>query len=270
MRYSCSRLCLFIPLISATSFAATNVPCDVTAGGLFPAGESFSGSFLEDGMGDFSLDWRHSAPGFEFEASETNPDSTSCNINGEINADIVGAGTATVNGMPGYSYIIFLEDNRPAPDSLLVMASIVREPTRRSEGMIMFEPARAVMIPAAIDVTHGASGPGWTKLHLDDITCRYRGIGTSYAFQRCTGPGGNDYAAGDALFVSSVRLRIQSSDNAFDMTSVVAELGAGAPAPGEPDFYTIEVFEPMGASIYFFSGSVENGDVAITVLPGAP
>ena len=270
MRHLLTFTCLIPAFMSATSLAATNQPCDVTAYGSFPGGQSFYGSFIEDGLGDFRLDWRHSTPGFEFEASETDPDSVSCNINGEINADVIGAGTATVNGVPGYSYTIFLEDNRAAPDSLIVSASIVREPTRRTEGIAIFDPPRAVTIPAAIDVTYGASGPGWTKLHLDDVTCRYRGIGTSYAFQRCTGPDGSDYSAGDTLDVASVRLRIQSADNSFDMTSVAAELGTGAPAPGEPDVYTIEVFNPMGGSDYFFSGPVENGDITIALLPPVP
>lgn len=257
---------VLMPVSPGLTGAHSNVPCNVNASGFFAGGETFSGSFIEDGMGVFDLDWRHSAPSIEFEASETDPDSVSCNINSDINADVIGYGTAAVNGVSGYSYVLYLEDNRPAPQHLILSASIVRTPTRRTEGLAIFDPPQPVPIPASLEVTYGASGPGWTKLHLDDVTCRYRGAGISYTLERCTGPGASEYSAGDFINAANVRLRIQSADSAYEMTSVDAVIGYGDPAMGSPDYYAIEMFNPDNESIYAFSGTVENGDISINAL----
>ncbi|MBW2463269.1 MAG: hypothetical protein JRH11_16585 [Deltaproteobacteria bacterium] len=38
------------------------------------------------------------------------------------------------------------------------------------------------------------------------------------------------------------------------------------PAPGTPDFYQLVIFDPAGVEIYRFSGSVDDGDIAVTLL----
>lgn len=257
-------------VLSGPAGAATMVPCEISAYGNVTGGVSFSGSLTDDGI-DFLFDWRHSAPGVEFETAAADPDTASCNIDPvSNNADILGTNTATFNGEPAYSYLIYVEDNRDAPDAVILTSSIVRAPTRRSDGVAMFDPARAVRIPADIAVTTGASAMGWTRLHLDDITCRYRGTGSTYAFERCSDPLDSGYAPGDIFAVESARLRIQNADPRFEMTSVEVNIGTGAPAPGAPDFYEISVYDQNGAVIYNYASDVILGDIAITPLPSSP
>ena len=230
-------------------------PCDVTAYGNFPDGESFTGNFIDDGT-DFIVHWEHHAPGMDFVTDFADP-SSSCMANGEINADIWGTGN--VNGVSGYTYFIHLVDNRPLSDTLLT-ASIVRTPTVHNEGVAAFDPPRTVSIPAMIPVTEGASGMGWVKLHLDDVICRYSGTGSAYAFQRCTNPGGSDYSPGALLDVSNARLRLLSADSGFEITTIRIDIGTVV--PGDPDRYSIDIIGP-GSFSYSFNGNINDGDINI-------
>ena len=116
----------------------------------------------------------------------------------------------------------------------------------------------------------GASGSGWTKLHLDGATCRYRGSGPSYVFQRCTGPSASDLVPGTILEVNNLKLRIQQADVTHEVTTVRVELGTTTPAPGEPDQYSISIFDPDGALVLGFAGPIEIGDISIMPLGPKP
>jgi hypothetical protein len=265
MNLSHKLIVIVILLVSNSIVASTNVPCDVTASGMFPGGESFSGSAQDDGIVEL-FDWRHSAPGLEFEVTPADLTDVTCNINGAINADFIGSYTATVNGVSGYSFLIYIEDNRGPPDSFILSASIERTPTRRSEGIATFDPPRTIMIPDEIPVTAGASSMGRVKLHLDDVICRYSGTGSSYVFENCTDPLESGYTPGTLLNVSDARLRLLSSSPDYDTTIISVDIGTGAPAPGTADVYFIEIFDPSDALFYSFSGNLEDGDIVIEPL----
>ena len=112
-------------------------------------------------------------------------------------------------------------------------------------------------------VTVGASGMGRIKLHLDDIPCRYSGTGTAYVFENCTDPYESGYTPGTMLTITDARLLLLSADSNYDTTVVSVDIGTGATAPGEPDFYQIQVYDAAGAPFYTFSGDVFDGDISI-------
>lgn len=266
-------VCSIVFLWSGNAMAATISDCEVTASGVFFTGEMFDGN-ASDITTSHSIDWTHSATDFSFETIEANPDGgiddgIVCRRNGTISASFQGMGMATVNGVAGYSYQIDIQDNRPAPDSVVLVASITHRPTRRNEGIADFDPPRMIVVPSDINVTVGGSGTGKVKLHLDDITCRYSGTGTTYSFVRCTDPLGFVYGPGSSFPVRNARLRIQQADRSFDLTSVEVDIGSGVPAPGLPDTYHIIVASPDGSLFYNFSSSVIDGDIAITLLGGS-
>jgi hypothetical protein len=259
-------------LWSGNVMAFTISDCEVTASGVFSTGEMFDGNASDD-TGVQSIDWTHSVSiggtDFVFEIMAANPDGgindgIVCRKNGQVSAIFQGAGMATVNGVGGYSFQIDIADNRPAPDSVVLAASISRTPVRRIEGIANFDPPRLIVVPSEINVVVGGSGSGKIKLHLDDIICRYSGTGTTYAFVRCTDPLESAYVAGDSFAISNARLRIQQADRSFDLTSVEVDLGTG-PAPGTPDTYLLIISGPDGF-FYPFSGNVIDGDIEIILL----
>ena len=263
MEFPRTLIGLLVLFLASGAFAATNVPCEVTGYGMYPGGESFSGSALDLGA-DEAFDLQHSASGLEFEVTSANPSDISCNIDAvSHNADFLGSSNATVNGVSGYSFLIYIEDNRGPPDTYLLTASIEHSPTRRSDGVAAFDPPREIVIPEEIPVTVGASGMGRIKLHLDDITCRYSGTGTAYVFENCTDPYESGYTPGTMLTITDARLRLLSADSNYDTTVVSVDIGTGATAPGEPDFYQIQVYDAAGAPFYTFSGDVFDGDISI-------
>lgn len=242
--------------------------CEVTATGVFGTGEVFDGTASDTIAGGLSIDWMHNATGVSFEttATDPDPDGIECRLNGATTADLDGTGTATFNGMLNHSYSIAIEDNRPPPNSLVLVASITFHPTRRNEGTADFATPRTVVVPAEINVLAGGSGSGWTRLHLDDFTCRYRGTGVTYGFVRCTDPLDSGIVAGDSLDISHARLRIQQADRSFVVTVVEAEIGTGEPAAGRPDRYSIVVADPGGTIVYSFDDNVVDGDISIELL----
>ncbi len=257
-------------LWSGNVMAFTISDCDVTASGVFPAGEMFDGNASDD-VGVQIIDWTHSdATGLLIEIMAANPDGgiddgIVCRQNGSVSAMFQGAGLATVNGVSGYDFRIDIEDNRPAPDRFVLAASISRTPVRRNEGIANFDPPRMIVVPSEINVVVGGSGSGKIKLHLDDIICRYSGTGATYAFVRCTGLG-SAYVPGDRFAISKARLRIQQADRSFDLTSVEVDIGTGEPAPGYPDTYQITIGGP-GGFFYTFYSHVIDGDVEIILHP---
>ncbi len=265
-------ICSIVFLWSGNAMAATIHDCEVTASGVFSTGEMFDGN-ASDITAIHSIDWTHSATGLSFETIEADPDGgiddgIVCRDNGTVSASFQGTGLATVNGVSGYTYRIEIQDNRLAPDSVVLVASITHRPTRRNEGIADFVPARMIFVPSEINVTVGGSGTGKVKLHLDDITCRYNSTGTTYSFVRCTDPLGLVYVPGDSFLVNNARLRIQQADRSFDLTSVEVDIGSSVPAPGDPDTYHIIVAGP-GGFFYDFSSDVIDGDIAITLLGGS-
>jgi hypothetical protein len=272
MKFLTQILCTcFVALVLPTSAFAevsTLYFCDLsTSGSIYD--EAFDGSFTDHEDGFFLFDWTHSYMGNEFEAVTPHPHSW-CRLNGTISAEFEGTGT--YNGIPGYFYSIRVEDNRDAPDRIVLTASITTSPTRRGEGTATFSAPTPVVIPYEIPVTVGASGPGWTRLHLDEvITCRYRGAGPSYVFERCTSPSGEDYEAGDSIDVSALRLRVQTADHAYDLTTVEADLGVIHDDPTTaPDRYYIGLFDTNGILFHEISGAIFDGDVSITLLGPKP
>jgi len=251
---------ILVSLFSNNAFAdPVQFSCEITAYGDFPSGELFSGNAVSEmATGYVVVNWQHLAPGIEFVTGEAD---AACFRNGEINADISGSGTGTLNGEPGYSFAVHLVDNRPAPSALLT-ASIVQSPTVHSDGVAVFDSSETVTIPFAIPVKVGASGNGRAQLQLGDVVCHYGGAGSAYEFQRCTGPRDSGYVPGMTLNVGNARLRLLSADPHYDLTLVRINIG-GLP-PGDPDEYRIDITN--GTSSYSFSGLVIDGDVSIQAL----
>jgi len=271
-------LSAFVPFLSVNANAAgTFQYCEVSASGTLPSGPTFDGSFTDDGV-DFLADWLHNAPGVSIELtsvamSPPEVGMTTCRTNGVVRALINGY--ATYNGVDGYVIEIEVVDNRAAPTRVTLDASITRRPTRRSEGTITFGEPTTVIVPSEIEVTAGASGHGWTRLHLDEIiTCRYRGNGEAYLFERCTDPLNTGYAPGTSIDVTSARLRVQNADSAFDLTTVTADLGVLIEAPGAADTYQIWIGETRGLVgppyAYQTFEPVIDGDINITILGPKP
>ena len=245
--------------------------CEITASAEFATGDVLDGSASDINPGVETIDWMHDATGFSFETMAADANGIECRLNGATTADVIGTGIATVDGDPGYGYFIELEDNRPAPSgSIVLVASISFRPTDRTEGIAEFATPQPVVIPSELPVTAGGSGNGWTRLHLDDITCRYRGTGATYGFVRCTDPLDSGYVAGDTLAITNARLRIQQADRDLGTAVVEAEIAESIPAPGAPDFYSILIIDPSGAVFYDFSGAVEDGDIDIMLLDPVP
>jgi len=262
---------------SGSVVAVTIRECEVSGAGVFSTGQMFDGTYSDTG-GVEVIDWTHDAPGVSFVATEVGNDAevgdgVICRQNGRLTGTVLSSGTGTYNGMPGYSYYLYMEDNRGAPDSVPVVASIAYGPTNRNEGMVSFDAPKTVVIPTEIAVTVGGSGRGKTRLILDDdVTCTYLGAGTTYVFDRCTDRHGRGYVAGDSIDVSQIRLRIQQADRSFALTSVEVDFGTG-PLPGSPDSYELVVFTELGGvltDVYRFTGNVIDGDIAVTLLGDSP
>jgi len=253
-------------LVAGVAYAQTFYECEVSASAVFATGEVMDGYARDDSV-EVLIGWMHDSTDGLFETEEADEPLVPgvCRRNGTVSADFVGTRKATYNEVLEYSYFISIEDNRGPPDSVILVASIMRRPTRRSEGTADFSPPRTVVVPAEIDVIVGGAGTGWTRLHLDEITCHYRGTGTTSELVRCTDPLDTGYVAGNELVISHARLRIQQADRSFDLTSVEVDIGTGLPQAGAPDYYSILIGDPSGAPAYSFTGLVEDGDIAITL-----
>ena len=239
-------------------------PCEVTGQASFPGGESFDMNFGTDGTTSL-WDFTHSAPGFEFETVTAPGGEAYCFVNGFISAELFGVGIGTVNGVPGYTYQVLIQDNQPpSPDAVTLTASITHRPTVRNDGLVEFANVRNVVIPASIDVREGSSGNGWTRLFLDEITCNYRGAGSTYDFVRCNDPLDSGYGPGDELNILSARLRVQQSDKSFPTTVVEVDIGASGNGPN-PDTYYLIVLDSAENEVYSFTGLVFDGDIAIDI-----
>ena len=247
--------------------SAWALDCEVTAYENFFAGEMLDGT-ASDLSGTETIHWVHDndAMDIHFETNAVDPDGIMCRRGDDgLNDTFIGTGIATVNGDPGYSFYIYIQDNRGPSDINVASASIDYRPTTRGNFMENYATPRPVVIPAEFDVISGDSGNGKVEFWLDGVKCKYYGTGPTYAYEECDDPG---YGPGDILDVTMVLLRIQQSEW-FVPTVVQADIGTGYP-PGVQDVYQIEIFDSTGASFYSFSGLVENGgDISIT-LPGSP
>ena len=182
-RYSL-RLILVCGLFcfSINAFGQVAQDCTINAESLFHTGEVLNGSG-SDLVGVELVAWTHDAPGFSFEIAG-GPDDIECRQNGTVSADIIGTGTALVNGDPGFSYLTIFEDNR-GPESaneIRLCATLVQSPRTSNEGESSFSTPRTAVIPAVLPVVLGASGRGLARLHLDRMKCIYRGTGANYVF----------------------------------------------------------------------------------------
>ena len=113
-----AALCAVVFMCSGSAWGVSTIwECEVTGWMNFATGEMFDGS-ASDLDGVEMINWVHNAAGITFETVEPDPDGIECRLNGTTSADFIGTGTATVNGDPGYSYFIEVEDNRGPPDSI--------------------------------------------------------------------------------------------------------------------------------------------------------
>jgi hypothetical protein len=259
-------------IVLVAGLSGNNVPalvpviqdCEVRGSGAFPSGEMFEGSGSTVGS-IFSVAWEHTGPGVEFRADIA--DGVNCFLNGGIIAVIDGYGTGTLNGVPGYFYIIFAEDRRgPGLPALTLSASRTSPPARFLDGEATFDPPREVTIPAALEVTEGNPGNGWTRLYIDDVRCDYQGNGTGYDFVRC--PGRPDLVPGATLEAGSARLRVRTpgdGGNDEPVISVQATLAPFVPAFGSPDIYSLTVYDAEENIIYDFGANLNDGEGDIIV-----
>jgi hypothetical protein len=256
-------LCVSSNVLGLETFA----DCTVHGTGSFLTGEVFAGD-ASDILGVQSLDWTHDVAGLSFFTMTPGPSDQGvvCRRNGAISARFQGEMVATVNGVPGFGYIIDLEDNR-APAEERLCATLVQKPRTRDDASISFTAPRLAVIPAEIPVLLGGAGSGMARLNLDRIKCRYRGTGTNYAFERCAGPDGHALVPGDTVSYSEASLRVQSADRALPVTSVQVDIGAEPPPQGLPDSYTITITDTAGAPMYFFDGLLDCGDIDIVLDP---
>jgi hypothetical protein len=253
------------------SVSAIGEPCEVSVSAVLPGGEIADGTF-SDLAASKMIEWAHYAPGFLFEV--TAPlvgDDVGCSATPGVEGDVLLFGEATVNGVPGFGFLLELEDNREAPNLITLVASLSYYPTYRTDGVTNFVTPKSVTIPAAIPVRVGGSASGKTRLILDnDITCTYLGTGAMYVFDSCNDSLDSGYVAGDRLDVSHAVLRIQQADRSFAMTSVEAELSFEI-APGAPDYYSLIVLDGddivTGTVIYTLATDVVRGDVDIIIYP---
>ena len=100
---------------SSNSASQSIYYCNISATGVFDTGEILDGAASDTIAGGESIDWMHDAFGASFETTSLDMDGVICRLNGTTSADLLGTGNATYNGVPGHSYFIQIEDNRPAP-----------------------------------------------------------------------------------------------------------------------------------------------------------
>jgi len=264
-------VCSIIFLWSGNAVAVPPIQdCTVTGAGFFVVGgEVFVGE-ASDIAGVETINWVHTAAGIVFTTMTPDADGIECRLNGTVSADFLGTGTASVNGVPGHSYLIEIEDNRPAPDAVVLVASIAGPPTVRANDTRDFVSPLTVVIPPFLPVTEGDSGRGLAMLRLDAITCFYRGDETTsetYELTFCADPDGPHLMAGDMLDIIHAELRIMTDARSSELTVVEAEIASGGPVAGIPDTYSIVIGDLSGGILYSFAGAVEDGDIAITLLP---
>jgi hypothetical protein len=252
--------------------------CTISADILFVSGEVVRGTG-SDIAGVEMVDWISDSPGIAFETVAADPDGIECREDPRISVDIDGiTGTAMVNGTPGYSYLIEMDDNQEHQpgDSIRLCSALIQSPRTRIEGSSTFAIPRIAVIPDELPLAIagpgvvGQAGKGRARLQLDRIRCNYRGTetpGEGYAFERCTGPTGHEFMPGDSIAVSEVSLRIQSADRSEPVTSVQVELGMSTAAGYSPDTYSIIIGDPSGGLFYDFASDVICGDIEINTLP---
>lgn len=233
--------------------------CAVRGSGAFPNGEMFEGSASSTVEGIFRVDWEHTAPGIEFRAEIT--DGVNCIVDGGPIAFIDGFGTGVLNGVPGYYYLIFAEDRRePLRPAVTLSASRSGPPALFVDGEATFDPPRELTIPAAVEVTEGSAGHGWTRLYIDDVRCDYQGNGSTFDFVRCSGR--PDLVPGVTLPAASARLRVRSPGERADGERSIAVRATLAPtvySSGAPDMYGMTVFDAFGNIIYDFGANLLDG-----------
>ena len=240
--------------------------CSVRGSGAFPGGEMFEGSGRSTVEGIFTVDWEHTAPGIEFRAEIA--DGVHCFLNGGIIAVVDGFGVGTLNGVPGYYYTIFAEDRRePLRPAVTLSASRSGPPALFQDGEATFDPPRELTIPAAVEVTEGVAGNGWTRLYIDDVRCDYQANGGTYDFVRCNGR--PDLVPGATLLAASARLRVRTPGERTDDGRGIEVRAALAPtvySTGAPDIYSVTVFDATGTIVYDFGANLNDGEGDIIVV----
>ncbi|RLB52182.1 MAG: hypothetical protein DRJ42_15535 [Deltaproteobacteria bacterium] len=269
--------CVMEEPVGSSTGAVTGNDCEVVGAAVLPGGETFSGT-MSDIAGVEAIDWTHDAPGTPSTpglpgtafrtVSLDGPDRIICSGLGGVTADALSYGTATVNGLPNYGYLLETEDNRDAPTGggpILLSATRASRPTSWVDGEQSFASPTTVTVPEEITVSAGDPRRQFAFLYLGDLRCKYRGDGSNYVFDKC--PGDESVSPGDTLSVSSARLHIQNGRcNAAGVLEAAVNIGSElVPAPGAPDYYSLIIFDPAGAVAYTLATDVVNGDIDITL-----
>jgi hypothetical protein len=279
-----------------SSEALTIRDCEVTGYGSFPTGEVFSGTF-SDVLGVEAVDWLHDAPGVSFETNAVTPAGVTCRQNGADTGIVESYGTATLNGTPGYSYLLEVEDHRdPAVTGSETLAA-----SASTDGSTSFSGGEVVTIPSEIAVTAGNATGAVVTLTLDGLTCTYDEAGGTFLFNSCSD---GTTAAGDGVAATTVSLHVEGgacpedtghgcrrghtigrghfshgrghgyghSRHDHDGAEVCVPLAVEAvlewtiPSLGSADFYSLVIGSPSGTTVYTFSGLVFDGDIDIQFL----
>jgi hypothetical protein len=252
---------------SNSAASTTTFDCEVSGFGSGP-GFTFDGVISSDAA--VGANWDHDGAAFSVHAHGV--DTVRCDINGLTQATITGEGVATITTPDGTftgDYFIYAVDNRPPPTGgypIVLSAQHDFRPTEWTDGAQSFSEPTAVTVPDTITVTAGDPAHQWAFLYFDDLRCKYRSDGTNYVFDEC--PDDPSVAAGDALTVSSARLRIQNGSAGSDgYLAATVDIGAeSVPSPGSPDTYYIAAELPDGTIYEIPITPVLDGDITITPL----
>ncbi|MEZ4315847.1 MAG: hypothetical protein R3F61_00010 [Myxococcota bacterium] len=269
----------------------TTSRCEVTGTAALPGAEAASGTITGGDTGATGS-WLHDSPvGGVILAT---PDFITCRINGSKLADVEG--TAEVDGVPGYTYRIHVQDRgtpggtvihegTPVVETLTATRSYRHHHARWTDAVLpITEDMARVTIPAELPVTVGAPGTGradlvFTRADTGDTTrCRYRGNGRRdrggdrYVLTRCVGRSGSpEVVAGDEVDVTALTIHVQSGDEHSSgcrggETTVTLDLDVLPLSiePSQPDYYEIRVFSPDGTDYFDAAGNLEGGDLTIT------
>lgn len=274
-------LCFMLAPMLTHADTVTIYDCNFSMVAQFNSGKVVRGSG-SDITGTELVDWLHEQPEYVFETvGDPNGGGLPgwdtgliCSRAGTKKVDIYSEGTASVNGVPGYSYVIQLEDNRPSdaddPTRIRLCSTLVQRPRTRNDGQSVLTFSKTAVVPTELPVVRGSAGTGKARLTLGNVKCSYRGGGTTnYLFERCNGPGGVSLVPGDTIVVNEVSLRIVSADRTQPVTSVQVDLGTNpTPVPGGSDYYEITIGNPDGSTIFdSFIDMVQCGDIEIDLLP---
>lgn len=271
--------------------------CQVSGIALLEQGDFVAGRVRG---GDVSIEgrWLHLGPSGEMVT--TRPNLITCRINGSEIGEIFG--DAELDGVPGYSFRLFVQDRREPgvsevvegpPGTVNLTATLHYRPTRWETDAI--EERTLITIPHELPVTEGNAGNGWAWLTFqrhgtyDVVTCRYRGgaptpvprqpseiaAGERYHLDRCTGEwhGTDPVGAGSRVDARWVQLKVHTGAHSFPSrrcakttVSVDLEVTPLVAIESPPDYYRMEVRDADGVRVLLRDGNVVAGNLEVVQL----